>query len=100
MRPPRLLHCILAQIGEHQGEGRRHAESLRDAQERKSDEVRRDGEQGGRDRQQRKADQDAQSAVDAVAEEGNRHAGNRHAQGAGIDRKTHGGRSDAVSARQ
>ena len=63
-------------------------------------EIGRNREQRGRDREKRQADQDAEPAVDALAEEGDGKSGNRHADGAGIDGKAHGGRRDVIGARQ
>ena len=41
-----------------------------------------------------------ESAVDALAEQGDHQAGDRHAHGAGIDGKAHRRRRDVVGARQ
>ena len=46
--------ALLAEIGQRQREGRRHAQALRDAQHREDGEVGRDREQRGRDREQRR----------------------------------------------
>ena len=76
-RIPRAV--MLAEIGKGEGEGRRHAEALQDAQDRKGGEARRVGEQRRRDRQQHEADQDAAPAVDAAGEIADCEAGDEHA---------------------
>jgi len=60
----------------------------------------RDRQQGGRDRQQGEADQDAESAVDVLAEHGNDQPRDRHAHRAGVDREAHGRRRDAICTGQ
>ena len=59
---------MLAEIGKREGEGRRHAQPLRDAQKRESREVGRMCEQRGRDGEQDEARQDPLSAIDFPAE--------------------------------
>ena len=58
--------ALLAQIGQRQREGGRHAQPLHDPQHSEGGQVRRDRQQRGRDREQRQADQDAQPAIDAL----------------------------------
>jgi len=89
---------LLAEIGEHQREGRRHAQALGDAQQREYGEVGRGRQQHGRNRQQREAQQDAPAAIDALTEERDAESGDRHAHGGGIDRKSHRGGRDAIGA--
>jgi hypothetical protein len=62
--------------------------------------IRRNREQRGRDREGGQADQDAKPAVDAFAEQGDNQAGNCHAHGARIHRKAHGRRCDLIGPRQ
>ena len=90
--------ALLAQIGEHEGEGGRHAQSLRDPQRREDGQVGRDRQQRRRDRQQCQAHQDAQAAIDALRKQGNRETGHRHTHCAGIDREAHGRRRHIVGA--
>src|SRR5215471_19297978 len=71
--------ALLAQIGEGERKGGRHAKALRDTQDRERGQVGRDRKQRGRDRQQSEADQDAESAVDVLAEHGNDQPRDRHA---------------------
>ena len=87
---------VLAEIGQRQREGRRHAQSLRYAQQREGGEVRRMREQRGRDGEEDEADQDALPAIDLAAEIADGQAGKGHAQGAGIDGKAHLRRRHAV----
>ncbi len=91
---------MLAEIGQRQRKGRRHAQPLQDAQDGEHREIGRVREQRGRDRKQNKAQQNAEPAVDMRAEEADHEAGNRHAHGRGIDRKTHRGRRHVVMPRQ
>ena len=62
--------ALFGEVRERQREGRRHEKALGDAQRREGGEVGRHREQGGRDREQRQADQDAAPAVDLPAEKG------------------------------
>ncbi len=91
---------MLAEIGERQREGGRHAEPLDDAQRGENGEVGRNGEQSGRKCENDEADQDAEPLVDPPAEDRDDQAGDRHSERAGVDRGTHGGRADPVGARQ
>ena len=92
--------ALLAQIGQHEREGGRHAQPLRDPQHREGGQVGRDRQQRGGDRQQRQADQDAQPAIDPLGEQGDCEPGHRHAHRAGIDREAHGRRRHVVGPRQ
>ena len=88
--------ALLAEIGQRQRERRRHAQSLRHPQDGEDGEIRRDGQQGGRDRENRKAEEDAEPPVDVPAEQADHQAGDRHSHGAGIDGKAHRRRGDVV----
>ena len=87
---------MLAKISEREREGRRHAQSLRYAQQRERGEVRRMREQRGRDGEHDEADQDAFPAIDLATEIADGQARKGHAQRAGIDGKAHLRRRHAV----
>lgn len=87
---------VLAEVGERQREGRRHAEALDDAQQGEERQARHGGEQRGRQRQDREAEQDAAAPVDRATEQGDAEAAQRHADGGGVDREAHGGRRHAI----
>ena len=70
--------ALLAQIGERERERRSHEQALGDAQSREDRQIGCHGEQGSRDRQQEQTDQDAEPAVDPLAEERHAEAGDRH----------------------
>ena len=88
--------ALLAEIGQRQRERRRHAQALRDAQDREDGEVGRARQQRGRDREQDEAHENAEPPVDVRAEEADHEPGDRHAHGAGVDRKAHRRRGDVV----
>ena len=88
--------AAFGQIRQREREGRRHAQPLRDAQEGKRHQIGGYREQQRRDREQGQTGQDAAPTIDAMAEECDGQAGDRHAEGACVDRETDGGGSDLI----
>ena len=87
---------MLAKISERERERRRHAQSLRYAQQRERGEVWRMCEHGGRNGEHDEADQDAFSAINLATEIADGQARKGHTQRAGIDGKPHLRRRHAV----
>ena len=81
--------ALFTEIGQCQCKCRCHAQSLRDAKDREHGEIGRDRQQGRRNGEQGEAQQNAEPAIDVLAQESNDKSGNRHSHGAGIDRETH-----------
>jgi hypothetical protein len=91
---------VLAEIGERQGEGRGHAEALRDAQGPEYGEVWREGEERSRDRKRAQAHDHAHPAVDALREDCDQEARDRHAQCRRIDGEPRLGRRRPIVRRE
>jgi hypothetical protein len=85
------LIALLAEIGQRQRKGRGHAEALRNTQDREHTEIGGARQQRGGNREQNQAQENAEPAVDVRAQEADHEPRDRHAHGAGVDRKAHGG---------
>jgi hypothetical protein len=92
--------ALLSEIGQRQRENRRHAQTLRDAEDREQGEIGRDGEQGGWNGKENETQENAEPTIDMRAQKSDHEASDRHAHGAGVDRKTHRGRGHVVVAGQ
>ena len=86
---------MFGQVGDGQGEGGRHAKTLRHAQQRENGEVMRHRQKGCGNRKDGQADPYAVAAVDVASEQRDHDARDRHAKRAGIDREAHRRAPDA-----
>ncbi len=88
--------ALFAEIGQRQRKGRRHAQALDNTKHREHGQVRRDGQQGGWNSEKGKAEENAEPAIDVLAQEPHDESGYRHSHRAGIDSKSHRGRGHIV----
>jgi hypothetical protein len=92
--------AFLSEPGKRQRECGCHAQPLRDAQRGKCGKVRRRCQGQGRDRKDDEARDNPEATVDARAEQADAKTCDRHAKGAGVDRKTHRSGRHVIVPRQ